>query len=59
MLEFVARGYTNREIWERVSVNPETLHWHFKNSYRKLDVHTRTEAAMKLRPGTDPTGKAD
>ncbi|EDY84287.1 Sigma-70, region 4 family [Verrucomicrobiia bacterium DG1235] len=49
VLEFVAQGFTNKEIAAKLSVTPETVHWHLKNCYKKLHVRTRTEAAMKLR----------
>jgi len=59
VLEFVARGFTNKEIAARMSVTPETVHWHLKNSFRKLHVHTRTEATMRLRKGAEPPGTAE
>lgn len=52
VLEFVAQGFTNKEIAAKLSLTPETVHWHLRNCYKKLHVRTRTEAAMILRQGS-------
>lgn len=52
VLELVAHGFINKEIADRLSVSVEAIRWHLKNIYAKLHVHSRTEAALKLRgPG--------
>lgn len=46
---WVARGLTNDEVARRLSLSPHTVRAQFQNSYRKLGVHTRTEAATRVR----------
>lgn len=53
VLEYVAKGFTNKEIAAQLSVTSETVHWHLRNCYKKLHVRTRTEAALKLRQASD------
>lgn len=52
ILELVAKGFTDKEIAARLFVTPETVRWHLKHCYRKLQVHSRTEAAMKMFMGS-------
>ena len=58
VLEYVAKGFTNKEIAAKLSVTAETVHWHLRNCYRKLHVRTRTEAAMLLRQSAPRHGEA-
>lgn len=53
VLEYVAKGFTNKEIAAKLSVSAETIHWHLRNCYKKLHVRTRTEAALKLRQAAE------
>jgi DNA-binding NarL/FixJ family response regulator len=48
VLRLVAQGFINKEIADQLGVSIETVRQHLKNSYAKLHVRTRTEAAMKL-----------
>jgi LuxR family maltose regulon positive regulatory protein len=48
-LLLVAQGMTNREIGEALVVTTETVKWHLKNIYRKLDASNRTEAVTRAR----------
>lgn len=41
-----ARGMSNREIAEHLSLSPKTVSAHLEHVYTKLDVSTRTEAAL-------------
>ena len=50
ILELVVHGLSNKEISERLSVTVDAVRWHLKHIYQKLHVHSRTEAALKLRP---------
>ena len=52
VLELIVHGMSNKEIAARLGVSVETLRWHLRQIYKKLQVHTRTEAALKFRPRT-------
>ena len=41
----VARGWTNREVADQLSLRPKTVEWTLTNVYRKLKVSNRTEAS--------------
>jgi DNA-binding NarL/FixJ family response regulator len=58
ILDLVARGFTDKEISQKLCVTPETVRWHLKHCYRKLHVRSRTEAAMKLWMGNRIRGHA-
>jgi DNA-binding NarL/FixJ family response regulator len=45
ILELVARGYTNAGIAERLWVSEWTVKFHLANTFRKLGVSNRTQAA--------------
>jgi len=49
-LDLIVPGFSNKEIADRLSLSVESIRWHLKNIYLKLHVHSRTEAALKLRP---------
>ncbi len=49
ILEFVAKGMNVREIGALLDVSPHTVGTHVKNIYRKLSVHSRTEAVFEAR----------
>jgi DNA-binding CsgD family transcriptional regulator len=48
VLELVAEGRTYAEVAARLWVSKETIRKHLENAFDKLEVHTRTEAAMVL-----------
>jgi len=50
VLEFVRDGLTNAEIGDRLFVSTRTIERHLRNSYAKLDVHTRTAAIARAFP---------
>ncbi len=50
VLELIVQGLSNKEIASRLCVSNETIRWHLRQTYKKLHVHTRTEAALKFRP---------
>jgi DNA-binding NarL/FixJ family response regulator len=49
ILELVAKGLSSAEIGTVLSVSPHTVGTHVKNIYRKLSVHSRTEAVYEAR----------
>lgn len=50
ILDLIVQGFSNKEIAGRLGVSIETLRWHLRQIYKKLHVHSRTEAALKFRP---------
>lgn len=49
VLTLVAQGLTNREIAQSLCIGTETVKWHLKNVYGKLQVRNRTEAVARAR----------
>jgi DNA-binding NarL/FixJ family response regulator len=47
-LELLAKGFSNKEIANRLGISVSTVRFHVENIYAKLHVHSRTEAAMKF-----------
>ena len=50
VLEFLAKGYSNKEIAARLSVSVAAIRWHLTHIYQKLHVQSRTQAVSKFRP---------
>jgi DNA-binding CsgD family transcriptional regulator len=48
VLSWVARGKTNAEVAERLSLAPSTVRKHLENVYAKLGVSTRTAAVARF-----------
>lgn len=46
IIEFVARGFSNKSIAEKLWVSQQTVKFHLSNAFPKLGVSTRTEAAL-------------
>ena len=59
ILELVARGYTNAAIAKRLWVTEWTVKFHLANTYRKLGVSNRTQAARYLLDRALPTAKLE
>lgn len=47
ILELLAKGFANKEIADRLSLTPRTVDWYLYAIYRKLHVHSRTQAVSK------------
>jgi DNA-binding NarL/FixJ family response regulator len=47
VLEFLAEGHISKEIADRLFINIETVNYHLKQIYQKMNVHSRTEAVVK------------
>ena len=48
VLEWVARGKTNRDVAEILDMSPRTVNKHLEHIYEKLGVETRTAAVAQL-----------
>jgi DNA-binding NarL/FixJ family response regulator len=46
VLSLVARGLTNKAIAKKLHLSPRTIETHLTHIYKKLEVESRTEAAM-------------
>jgi LuxR family maltose regulon positive regulatory protein len=49
VLQLVAAGKPNRQIAKELFVSVGTVKTHVNNFYRKLDVHSRTQAVVRAR----------
>ena len=48
VLHCVAHGLSNKEIGRSLKLTPETVKWHLKNIFEKLDVTSRIEAVQRV-----------
>jgi len=56
VLKLVAEGLANKEIARRLSISEKTVKAHLNNVFAKLDVHSRTQAALEaIRSGIAQT----
>ncbi len=49
VLRLIANGLSNREIAPRLAITGETVKFHIKNIYRKLEVNNRVQALQRAR----------
>ena len=47
VLEYLARNLSNKEIAQAMSVGEETIKWHLKNLFGKLDAGTRKHVVRR------------
>ena len=47
ILELLAKGFANKEIADKLSLTSRTVDWYLYAIYRKLHVHSRTQAVSK------------
>jgi two-component system, NarL family, response regulator LiaR len=60
VLKLVAVGLANKEIARRLSISEKTVKAHLNNVFAKLDVHSRTQAALEaIRSGIAHTADPD
>jgi DNA-binding NarL/FixJ family response regulator len=48
VLEFLSRGFADKEIASQLSISVPTVRFHLKHIYEKLHVRSRMEAALKF-----------
>jgi len=53
VLRHVKHGMTNQQIADRMCVTVATVKFHLQHIYKKLHVHSRTEAAYKARKASE------
>ena len=49
VLELAARNLSNKEIGLAMQVGEETIKWHMKNLFAKLDAGTRKQVVQRAR----------
>jgi LuxR family maltose regulon positive regulatory protein len=49
VLELLARSLSNKEIGLAMQVGEETIKWHMKNLFAKLDAGTRKQVVSRAR----------
>jgi DNA-binding CsgD family transcriptional regulator len=59
VLEMAARGLTNNETAERLSISVHAVKYHLAGAYRKLGASNRTEAAVAYLRSLGPPERAE
>jgi len=49
IVQYMAEGLSNRQIAETLHITPETVKYHLKNVFRKLDVNNRVRALQRAK----------
>ncbi|CAI0982642.1 Serine/threonine-protein kinase pknK [Serratia rubidaea] len=47
ILRLIAEGQTNKDIARSLAISAQTVKWHLKNAYAKLNVNSRTQAMSR------------
>jgi DNA-binding CsgD family transcriptional regulator len=47
VLDYLSKGYIDKEIAEALGISAWTVHGHIKSIFEKFDVHSRTAAVVK------------
>ena len=48
VIDLLIQGKSNKQIALTLHIAESTVEYHLKNIYQKLDVHSRTEAVLRL-----------
>ena len=48
VLNLIAKGFTNKEIAQNLVVSEHTVKAHLESIYKKLGVHNRVQAVLRL-----------
>ena len=46
IIRLVARGLSNKSVAWLLAISGDTVEWHLRRIYRKLNVHNRTSAVL-------------
>ena len=49
LLTYVAMGLSNKDLAERLSVSTNTVKWHLRNIFEKLQINNRMQAVAVAR----------
>ena len=49
ILTLIANGFSSQEVASKISISEQTVTTHMKNIYRKLNVHTRSQAVASAK----------
>ena len=47
-IDLISHGYSNKEIARRMFISENTVKYHLKNAYRKLQVRARAQAVLRI-----------
>lgn len=54
ILQFISQGKTNKLIAQELHISINTVKYHVKNIYEKLEISSRKEVVTKLNPLQNP-----